>query len=167
MQTMNRLFTLGRGTALAAACLFVIVGCAETDSPGPDHAGHVNPAHKPKSFPEAVQRLRELNDGLVRDLDGPPAATSFEPKTLQIALDIANWLPEIAADSDMPVVPWNRVNSQAAAIVSDYQAMIAAKGSRDTRELVNSGKAISELESVLAAADPRWFDESEKQKAEP
>ena len=155
------------------AGLLLIVGCGGEHSPGEsghdneDHAGHVIPAHKPKTFPDAVRRLRELNDGLVRDLTGQQAPSSPDQKTLQIALDIANWLPEIAADSDMPEGPWNKVNAQSAAIVADYQAMLTAKGSNDTRELVSSGKAISELERVLAAADPRWFGEIEKKREEP
>ena len=50
------------------ACLFAIVGCARNNSPGEsghdndDHIGHVIPAHKPKTFPDAVRRLRDLND---------------------------------------------------------------------------------------------------------
>ncbi len=153
--------------------MLLFAGCGGEHSPGEsgndkeDHAGHVIPAHKPKTFPDAVRRLRDLNDALVRDLSGQRAPSSSERETLQIALDIANWLPEIAADSDMPEGPWNKVNTQSAAIAADYQAMLAANGSNDTRELVSSGKAISELERVLAAADPRWFGDIEKKPEEP
>ena len=148
--------------------MLLLAGCGGEHSPGEpghdgeDHAGHVIPAHKPKTFPDAVRRLRELNDQLVRELTGQKAPSSSDEQTLQIALDIANWLPEIAADSDMPEAPWNKVNAQSAALVADYQAMLTAKGSNDARELVSSGKAISDLEALLAAADPRWFGEHRK-----
>ena len=167
MSTTTRLSIPGWGAAVALASLVLIIGCGGEDSSDEDHAGHVIPAHKPKSFPDAVRRLRELNDGLVRDLTGPQAPPSPDQETLQIALDIANWLPEIAADSDMPEGPWNKVNTQSAAIVADYQAMLTDQGSNDTRELVSSGKAISEIERALAAADPRWFGELEKKREEP
>ncbi len=49
---------------------------------------------------------------MVADREAGPSAGQ---KTLAIALDIANWLPEIAADSDMPETPWNEVNAQSAA----------------------------------------------------
>jgi hypothetical protein len=173
VQTTTRLSLPRWGAAFAFAALLRIAGCGGEHPPGEpghgndEHAGHVIPAHKPKTFPDAARRLRELNDGLVRDLTGQKAPSSSDQKTLQIALDIANWLPEIAADSDMPEGPWNKVNAQSAAIVADYQAMLTAKGPNDTRELVSSGKAISELERVLAAADPRWFGEIEKKREEP
>ena len=173
MQTTTRLSLPRLARPLRSPSCSCSAGCGGENSPGEpgpdneDHAGHVIPAHKPKTFPDAVRRLRELNDGLVRDLGGEQAPSSSDQKTLQIALDIANWLPEIAADSDMPEGPWNKVNTQSAAIVADYQAMLAAKGSNDARELVSSGKAISELERVLAAADPRWFGEIEKKPEEP
>jgi hypothetical protein len=172
VQTTSGLSVPAWRAAVALAGVLLIVGCGGQGSPGEpgqdgeDHAGHVIPAHKPKTFPNAVRRLRELNDGLVRDLTGVDAPASSDQKTLQIALDIANWLPEIAADSDMPEGPWNKVNAQSAAIVADYQAMLTARGSNDARELVSSGKAISELERVLAAADPRWFGELEKKREE-
>ena len=67
----------------------------------------------------------------------------------------------------MPEGPWNKVNAQSAAIVADYQAMLTAKGSNDTRELLSQRKGDLELEPVLAAADPRWFGEIEKKPEEP
>ena len=113
MNTAFRSSTLACRVAVATAS-WSLAGCRAEHSPGEhaghdeDHIGHVIPAHKPKTFPDAVHRLRELNDALARDAaQGQPAASPGE-KTLNIALDIANWLPEIAAESDMPENPGTR-----------------------------------------------------------
>jgi hypothetical protein len=94
---------------------------------------------------------------------GGKAGTSPEDKSLQFALDIANWLPEIAADCDMPEAPWNKVNAQSAVLVTDYQAIGSAVASGNARQRVDdAGKAIVELEAIVATADARWFGGNEK-----
>jgi hypothetical protein len=142
-----------RPVGFAAVLLLMIPGCGEEHSPGDEHTGHVIPAHKPRTFPDAVRRLRELNDQLAR-----AAAPGDAP--LNIALDIATWLPEIAADSEMPKAPWDEVNARSAVLVSDYQAILAAAPADDRAgRLRDAGGAISGLEKLLAAADPKWFPE--------
>lgn len=168
MKTASRPSRLAAGIAVGAIglLLLAVAGCGDRQSSGEDHdhdedhAGHVIPAHKPKSFPDAVRRLRELNDQFARSSPGG--------ETLDIALDIANWLPEIAADSDMPPAPWDEVNARSAAIVSDYRAIIAGAAADETgRRVRDAGEAISGLEKVLAAADPEWFAAREKPREGP
>ena len=169
----SRLSVVGCRAALVAVFLSVIVGCGAANSPGKsdrageEEVGHVIPAHKPRAFPQAVRRLRELNDQFVRELKGPVAGSSTDEKNLRIALDIANWLPEIAAGSDMPEPPWNKVNVQSAILSADFQSLLSAKVADHGRELASTDKAVSELETVLAAADPRWFDDFEEHKPAP
>jgi hypothetical protein len=160
MKTSSWLFTPAYRPALAAACLLVLAGCGGESSAGEDddHVGHVIPAHKPKTFPAAVHRLRELNGQIGREVGAGPAASSSGEKTVHIALDIANWLPEIAADSDMPVTPWNVVDAGSELLAADYQAILSNPSAASAAtELENAGKVITELEALLAAADPRWF----------
>ena len=58
----------------------------------------------------------------------------------------------------MPEPPWNEVNARSATIVADYQAMLSGGPLRNARSRVeDAARAISDLESLLAAADPRWF----------
>ena len=45
-----------------------------------EHAGHVIPAHKPRTFPDAVRRLRELNDQFLRQGTGDLSETSDRPE---------------------------------------------------------------------------------------
>ena len=80
---------------------------------------------------------------LVRDLGGPQVPSSSRPKTLQIAMDIANWLPEIAADSDMPEGPWNKVNASPRRLSLITKRCSPPRSANDARELASSFKAIS------------------------
>ncbi len=166
MKMASRFSRPAYGMTIGAACWLAVAGCRGEPSPGEDHehAGHVIPAHKPRTFPDAVRHLRELNDRLAR------AAAERPPgdQTLNVALDIANWLPEIAAESEMPEVPWNQVNARSAALVSDYRTILAGAAADDPDELVrDAGDAISGLETLLAAADPRWFAGPEKHAGTP
>jgi hypothetical protein len=164
MKTASWYSTLAYRMTIGSACLVMVAGCREQSSPGGDnghdenHASHVIPAHKPKTFPDAVRRLREMNDQMFRGGVKEDPGSSLDEKTLQMALDIANWLPEIAADSDMPERPWNEVNARSGALVMDYQVIItgAADGAR-FKAVHGAGQAISDLEKLLAQADPRWF----------
>jgi hypothetical protein len=171
VNTARRISTLAYRVGLATS-LFVLAGCRGDNSPGEDHdhdhIGHVIPAHKPKAFPEAVHRLRELNDRIARGKsEGQPAAAP-DDRTLNIALDIANWLPEIAAESDIPEKEWNEVNARSAAIVADYQTILSGTAAdARTGAASNAGRAISDLETLLAGADPRWFAGPEKQGTAP
>jgi hypothetical protein len=78
------------------------------------------------------------------------------PTSLQIALDIANWLPEIAADSDMPETPWNEVNARSARLTADYQALMANTANART-EVEQANAEIGQLEKLLLACDTNWF----------
>jgi hypothetical protein len=155
-------------TLLVAAFLIAWAGCRGGQSPGEaeapeEHAGHVIPAHKPKDFPSAVRRLRELNAQITSKLAEGKARSLVAEKTLPIALDIANWLPEIAADSDMPESPWDQVNVRSAALVADYQKIMAGAAVHDHPAdapalAIEAGSMIQGLETLLESADPRWFD---------
>ena len=173
MKTANRLSTLAYRVAVVTT-LLILAGCRGEHSPGDDHdhhgdhIGHVIPAHKPKTFPDAVHRLRELNDEIARSMGKGQPAAAPDDKTLNVALDIANWLPEIAADSDMPVEPWNKVNARSAALVADYQTILSgATADAPSSAVRDAGQAISGLETLLAAADPSWFAGPKKSEPAP
>jgi hypothetical protein len=173
MQTRTRRFAPGQRAALAAACLIVLAGCRAENSPGDangheeEHAGHVIPAHKPKTFPDAVRRLRELNDRFLRDGTGGRSGSATNAKSLQIGLDIANWLPEIAADSDMPETQWNEVNARSARLVADYQELVAGASGNARTEVEQANTEMGNLEKLLLACEPRWFEGTGKIVAAP
>ena len=89
-----------------------------------------------------------------------------DPTNLEIALDIANWLPEIAADSDMPETPWNEVNARSARLVADYQALVTSAANARA-EMDQANAEIGNLEKLLLACDPRWFEGTGKVVAAP
>ena len=112
-------------------------------------AGHVIPAHKPKDFPDAVRRLMALDEEIGR----APA----DEKALSMAADIAGWLPEVAAESDMPEGPWLEVDRLSSTLVAEYRAPHATTeaGAGSAR---STGPSIAGLEAILARSDPSWFD---------
>jgi hypothetical protein len=162
--TNSRLFASVCRAAFAAAWWIALFGCRAENSPGDvnghaeAHAGHVIPAHKPKAFPDAVRRLRALNDQFLHVGIGGRSESSTGSRGLQIALDIANWLPEIAADSDMPEAPWTEVNTRSVRLVSDYEALMSSAARDPQRELNQANAEIGNLEKLLLACKPRWFE---------
>ena len=128
-----------------------------------NHVGHVIPSHKPKDFPSAVRRLRELNDQIASKIAEGRARSLVSEETLPIALDIANWLPEIAAGCDMPEPPWDEVNARSEALVPDFQKLIAGATIDDRPAdapalATEASTIIKALETLLDSADPRWFE---------
>jgi hypothetical protein len=156
-----------RAFLFAAALLCLAPGGCQGDRPAGDdhdgeHAGHVVPAHKPKDFPAAVRRLRELARTLGEGTPRGRLQALAEDRTLPIALDIATWMPEIAADSDMPEKPWDVVNAQSEALVASYKTLLGSAngtGSGDAGAAAREAdRAVAALERLVGEADPRWFE---------
>lgn len=85
---------------------------------------------------------------------------SNDSRLLSVALDIANWLPELAADSDMPAASWNEVHTLATDLANAYEAVRRGGSLPTVRKAINEANtSIIALESLLRSSDPRWFDE--------
>jgi hypothetical protein len=108
-----------------------------------------------------------LNDEFLHTENGATASGSTELKILPIALDIAYWLPEIAADSDMPREPWDDVNDCSARLVADYQAAATGASGAARREFEHANVEIGKLEKLLETCNPRWFEASTRIVASP
>lgn len=95
---------------LMAIPLAGLAGCHHIGSgEEEDHLEHHDPEHKPKSFKLAVEELR------VRILQ-PEEATSAESVTPAAVrrselIDIINWLPELAAQTDLKKPVWDRIKA--------------------------------------------------------
>jgi hypothetical protein len=170
MQESTRILPYSFQAVLAAACLLAFAGCRAGQSPGDehghdDHAGHVVPTHKPKTFPVAVRRLRELTEQIGGNLVDAKPRSESDNATIHIALDIANWLPEIAADSEMPETPWNEVNARSTALVADFQQVLAGPSGNPRGAVEAASAEIASLERLLASSDPRWFSDNKKKPA--
>jgi hypothetical protein len=110
---------------------------------------HYVPAHKPHTFAEGVASLREHHEQIIA---GKAGDTESPERVLNILIDLARWLPELAADSDMPEGRWNRVNAASGTLRAAYLAVEGRESSSQLKEL--SG-LVGELEGLvpLATAD--------------
>ena len=163
MKTAARLFPALPPAALVAACLIAARGLPRESLPATghdeDHAGHVIPAHKPKTFPDAVRRLRELND-------------SDRPRRGRRATRLVDRREDLECRAGhRQLAPRDRRrqrHARAALERSERPVRDARRGlpgdpsparrSTDAHSRVDdAARAISDLESLLAAADPRWF----------
>lgn len=132
------------------------------------HAEHVDPPHWPSDFPDAVARLTaghaETREALLagrvdETLDG----------LLHVQRDLAKWLPEVAADSDMPEGPWNRVNALAARLLAAHESAIAdfdAGRPLGGDQLAEVEPMLEDLERLSAEADPAWFPRKSPDRAD-
>jgi hypothetical protein len=153
---------------VAALLALELAGCHGDRSTGgnrkgaSEHAGHVAPAHKPKDFPEAVHRLRASGLAIKEGISRGRLGALLEDQTLPIALDVATWLPEIAADSDMPEKSWDVVHEESKNVVAAYVRLIDqanGKGTGDANLAAqDADRSVSVLEGLLARADARWFE---------
>ena len=150
-------------------CLLPVAGCDSARSqnePGKheeEHIGHVIPAHKPRSFPRAVSRCRELNDQISGAVAHGNPNPSVDPRMLSVALDIANWLPEIAADSDMPPAPWNEVHARAVNLANAYEAVRRGGSPTEMEKAIKqANESIIALEELLGSSKSSWFDEPKR-----
>lgn len=120
----------GRLRAGRAALLAVIVGCLLNAACGCRHVEHAEaehhaPPHKPADYPAAVERLLELHVELVNDRQRAPG----ELEALAEAYDVARWLPELAADSDLKEQPWLRVEHAARRMEALLAPILQQEGS--------------------------------------
>ncbi len=83
--------------------LLLFAGCHRAVPAGP--AEHHTPAHKPADYSAAVAQLGKLHDEIV----GGRARPAGELDVFTELGDVVRWLPELAADSDLPEELWNRV----------------------------------------------------------
>jgi hypothetical protein len=88
---------------LVPLALLLVSGCHHAASD--QSADHHVPFHKPADYGAAVARLHELHAELSGDR--PERSAVLEGSELT---DLIRWLPELAADSDLPEAPWIRVD---------------------------------------------------------
>lgn len=90
----------------ACAGIATLLGCTETVT---DRMEHEEPSHRPANYSAAIARLTELH----AEIQGEVHRDAGELDAISEAHDIARWLPEIAADSDLPESPWVRIEASA------------------------------------------------------
>ncbi len=128
---------------LCVALLIAACGCgsetAADSASGPsdeEHLEHHVPEHKPHDFSAAVDSIQTR----VQQLE-----TSNDPTDEQLSelRDILNWLPEIAADSDMRRPHWEQVDTIAGELAELFQ-QYASQSKTDRAELATQLTATAE-----------------------
>jgi hypothetical protein len=153
---------------LALALLAASAGCGDDHEHDHDHAAHVDPAHRPENFPDAVDRLIAGHEASRVALSAGRVDEAHD-ELLPIQRDLVKWLPEVAADSDMPEGAWNRVDALSARLLAAYEPVLAdldagrpVAGDR----LAPAEPALEDLRTLRDEADPSWFPEP-RRNAEP
>jgi hypothetical protein len=76
-----------------------------------------------------------------------------EMKEFQELLDIVNWLPELAADSDLNESDWNAANTAAKSVAENLGKRRSAAGELSLKEIPASiEKELQVLKSLVPAA---------------
>ncbi len=131
-----------------------------------DHGhGHHHHHDSLLDFPHAMEHLVEGHEQLQEAV----VAGQIDEKVDQLLheqQDLANRLPESAADSDMPEAPWNQVNTLAVQLANAYESVIADYDASETIEagsLKAAQDALEALQRLEEEADPSWFpDQTER-----
>ena len=100
-----------------------------------DHEHEHRPAHHPESFPAALAGLR------VR----LPAAAGGHARSRTEAAEIAGWLPELAADSDLSEAQWEPL----AAGARELDALLPAAFAGDAAALGDANAALDRLRDLI------------------
>lgn len=106
-----------------------------------EHAHHVA-EHRPASFPDAVERLRRRHKHLRGHLGDPP--DEHVRSEFTELLDIVDWLPELAANSDLGKAEWDGVNAAAKQLRTLY-----ARLDPDRTEKADPADVLPGIEQLL------------------
>lgn len=82
---------------LLTLCMISNIGCGDGEE---QHLEHFVPAHKPASFGELVEQI------FTRVEAAASAESDVDASVLKELKDIIEWIPELAADSDLRKADW-------------------------------------------------------------
>jgi hypothetical protein len=126
--------------------LAVLTGCA---GPAPDHEeeAHAVPAHHPRTFRRAVADIGRRGAVLTA---GGLDDESRELQRRQL-LDIVRWLPELAADTELGRLAWERVNGAASSLANGLESFASPGEQGGDRAALSA--VMEEALRTLAAVD--------------
>lgn len=117
----RRRILLSAAVIQSAMMLAGAVGCGHGSYAEPEHH---TPEHKPASYPAAVHQLLALHREIMND---EPPRSERQIDVFAEMFDLIRWLPELAADSDLPKEPWGNVERTSRHWEADLQAVRAAE----------------------------------------
>ncbi|QDT35388.1 hypothetical protein [Thalassoglobus polymorphus] len=114
---------------MLSALLLSFSGCSVEEEED-HHLEHIIPAHKPANYGDGVDQLSQRGKHFFANELG-----SEEVAELQ---DIVNWLPELAADSDLKRPQWEQVQAIAKQLKSQMDAASDSGGEKQWNQHVAS-----------------------------
>ena len=126
--------------ALVAALFLLLLNCGCNDSQADAHTDdhhleHFVPHHKPANLAESVDEIEHRCEHLAGHAGH---GHDDEADEFQEILDIVNWIPELAADSDLDEAKWNQAVSAANAIADQLIFRKSPDGSLDLSDLLKA-----------------------------
>lgn len=137
---------------IAAALMPCLCGCgsSETANGEDQHLEHFVPAHKPANFSKALEEIQHRAKHLSQHAGH---SGDHEAGEFQELLDIVNWLPELAADSDLNESEWNSANAAAKVVAETLAKRRSDDGKLSLKEISASiENELQKLKSLVAAA---------------
>jgi hypothetical protein len=108
-------------TIVCSSLLCLLIGCVQGCVQGREslhEMDHTQPAHWPVDLRDAKEKL-QARESIGRSTDSTPEARQ---QARQELLDIVRWMPEIAADTDMPESTWNKIYERSESIRKALQS---------------------------------------------
>ena len=142
-----------------------LMGCGETSSnmsvseipvQGTERLEHHQAAHHPDTYAAAVSQI-ELSHARIQAQIKHSESDSLKGE-IQEMLDILEWLPIIAADSDLKKPDWETANQCATQLKKSYDAYAKAVNSgHRLQEIPSDGcrRAMELLRALVPVADRR------------
>ncbi len=120
-----------------------------------EHHHHHEEEHRPRDFPDAVGKAGLRHRGVLWELEHEHGDRQEFAHEFGEFLDVIDWLPEFAADSDMRKAEWDRVHAATARLRGAHAVVERklAEGTTPTAGDVDveaANAAFEELESVRA-----------------
>ena len=123
-------------TSMSVFLLCCLCGCGSSEHAeahdDDQHLEHFVPHHKSPNYAEAVEqiahRAKHLSDHAGHGHDD-------EAQEFQELLDIVNWIPELAADSDLNEADWNTAASAARVLGQNLATRKSPDGTLDLKQL--------------------------------
>lgn len=147
---MNQVQTLIMFTFLLLPTVCGCSGSEVADADEDHHLEHFVPHHKPANFAAAVEDIEHRAQHLS---DHAGHGHADEGDEFQELVDIVNWIPELAADSDLNEADWNKASFAATALAANLADQKSSNGALDLKTLPGVIAAeLQTLESLTAAA---------------
>ena len=137
---------------------------ASTDPSDHDGLEHHVPEHKPKTFGDAVHTLHTRLGMIQNSLgSGETAELTVELREFE---DIVNWLPELAADSNMRKVQWDEVHEIAKRLQSECARLteLPSTDANPDDTIAACATTIDKLDQFVEFAEDNSADSSKTSK---